>query len=66
MVLLALLISLLRSGGTNMAGYLPMIDSTGSSSAPTRNESLNGTGVNRGGVISVLSGTQLDITAGFG
>ena len=35
-------------------------------SAPTRNESLNGTGVNRGGVISVLSGTQLDITAGFG
>lgn len=44
-----------------------ILDATqGGGNAPARNDSLNGTGVNRGGVISVLSGTQLDITAGFG
>lgn len=34
--------------------------------SPTKNQSLNGTGVVRGGVISILSGTQLAKTEGFG
>lgn len=33
---------------------------------PTLNQSLNGTGVIRGGIISVQSGTELFITEGFG
>lgn len=34
--------------------------------APTKDQSLNGTGVSRGGIISVLSPTELEYTEGFG
>lgn len=49
---------------------MPYVDrrkgSGGNGESPTKNQSLNGTGVVRGGVISVLSGTQLAKTEGFG
>lgn len=34
--------------------------------SPTKNQSLNGTGVLRGGIISLLSGTEIEGNAGFG
>ena len=53
-----------------MAGIIP-IDGFGGAGgwapgAPTKDQTLNGTGISRGGIISVISPTELEYTNGFG
>lgn len=51
-------------GYNSVKGYKRPGD--GGAGAPTKDQSLNGTGISRGGIISVLSPTELEYTGGFG